>query len=142
MSETYPVTSPADVLDEQVITLATETVKVEKRVVETGRVLVRVKPTAETKEIEVALTDTRADIERVPVGRYVDAYPDVRREGDVTIIPVVDEHPVIVTRLFLREELRLTLSASTRTERHAVTLRSEEADVQRVPGQHTSSNQG
>ena len=44
-------------------------------------------------------------IDRVPVGRFVDAAPPVRHEADVTILPVTEEIVVTERRLILKEEI-------------------------------------
>jgi len=61
----------------------------------------------------------------------VDALPDVRQEGDVIIIPVVEERLVVSKRLVLTEELHVH---RRKVDEHAsipVTLRSTEIAVQR-----------
>ena len=46
-------------------------------------------------------------VERVPVDQFVDEAPQVRTEGDVTIIPVLEERYVLEKRLVLVEELHI-----------------------------------
>jgi hypothetical protein len=47
-------------------------------------------------------------VERVPINRIIDGPMDTRREGDVTIIPVIEEVFTVQKRLMLREEVRVT----------------------------------
>ena len=58
-------------------------------------------------------------IERVPVNRWLSEPASVRYEGDIMIIPVMEEVPVVEKRLRLKEELRVTKRQITtqRTER-------------------------
>ena len=69
---------------------------------------------------------------RVPVNRLVDAVPGVRTEGDVTIVPVLEERFVIVKQLYLKEELHIRHRVETTVERVPVTLRRQTATVERV----------
>jgi hypothetical protein len=47
-------------------------------------------------------------VERVPVNRMLDGPVDSRQEGDVTILPVVEEVFTVQRRLLLKEEIRIT----------------------------------
>ncbi len=46
-------------------------------------------------------------IDRVPVNQLVDEPPVTREEGDVTIIPVVEEVLVVQKRYMIKEEIRI-----------------------------------
>lgn len=117
--------------DEEMLPLAVESVEITRRRVPTGLVRVRVVPETRAESVEVSLQDEDVAVERVPVGRFVDSVPPPRIEGDVTIIPVVEERAVVTVRLFLREEVRLRTDRRTLVERHAMTLRSERVEVER-----------
>lgn len=80
----------------------------------------------------VALEAEQVEIERHPVGREIETVPDVRKEGDVTIIPVVEERAVVVTRLFLVEEIHLRRTRRTETVEVPVTLRRQRAVVEQL----------
>lgn len=136
----YRLTLPRADLDgisaeETVIPVVAEEVEVGKRTVERGRV--RVRKGVETREEEVAIPLVReeVEVERVPINRPVDAPPQPRREGDVWIVPVLEEVLVVEKRLMLKEELRITRRRVEGTARERVTLRTETATVVRVgPG--------
>lgn len=66
-------------------------------------------------------------VENVPVNRIVDGPVSVRQEGDVTIIPVVEEVITIQKRLLLREEVRITRRRSEIREPRRVVLGANEA---------------
>lgn len=51
--------------------------------------------------------DTKVCEERHPVNQMVDAMPDVRREGNRVIVPVVEEKRVLVKKLVVTEEIHL-----------------------------------
>ena len=117
--------------EEEILPLAVESVEITRRRVPRAEVRVRVAPETHREDIDVTLQDTDVAVERVPVGRFVDSMPQVRTEGDVTIIPVIEERAVVTVRLFLREEVRLRTDRRSRVERHAVILRAERAEVER-----------
>ena len=52
--------------------------------------------------VDEMLNHERVEIDRVPIGRPVDAIPPVRQEGETTILPVVEEIIVVERRLILR----------------------------------------
>jgi uncharacterized protein (TIGR02271 family) len=115
-----------------VVPVMEEVVDVHTRPVETGRV--RLHKTVREREevVDPPLLHDEVLIERVPVNRIVEEASPVRSEGDTLIIPVFEEVVVVEKRLLLKEEIHLT---RRRVETHApqrVTLRREEAIVERV----------
>lgn len=116
---------------EKTLPLFGETVTVGTRKVVTGRVKVRVSPGTHDQTVPVTLNEQTVSVEHVPVGRFVDAMPATRVEGETTIIPVVEERAVVSVRLFLREEVHVRAVRTTATVAAAVTLRQETADVER-----------
>ena len=115
------------------IPLYRETLSLSKRQVERGRVRVRVDVRVEERErtFEQVLERHDVEVEHVPVNRVVESVPETRQEGDVLIIPIVEEEVVLVRRLVLREELHVHRRTTRRTEQFTVTLRSERAEVTR-----------
>jgi stress response protein YsnF len=71
------------------------------------------------------------EVTRVPIDRMVDIAPEVRTEGDVTIVPVVEEVLVVEKRLLLKEELHIRRRVETETVEVPVTLRKQRAVVER-----------
>ena len=121
-------TSGGSADDVGVVPLAEERLVVGKQEVERVAATIRLR----TREEEVAFTETLArehvDIERVPVDRIVDALPATREEGDVTVIPVVEE--VLVKRFRVIEEVRIRRRAETVEVSDTVTLRQQQAHVE------------
>ena len=120
---------------EDVLTIAQEQahVSVERR--ETGGVRVRVVTDEGPVLYPVALEAETVEVTRHPVEREVEAVPGPREEGDVTIIPVVEERAVLVTRLFVVEEIHIRRTRSTETVEVPVTLRRQRAVVEQLePG--------
>ncbi len=117
----------------EVIPLVAEQVEIHKTRVETGKV--RISKTVETVQevVDVALQREDVTVERVPVERFVTEAPPVRHEGNVMIVPVLEEVLVVEKRLMVREELRLTTRRTETHEPRTVTLRKETAHVERVP---------
>jgi uncharacterized protein (TIGR02271 family) len=116
---------------ETIIPLYEETLSVAKRQVERGRVRVDVRVVEQEQTLEQILERRDVEVERVAVGRVVETVPETRQEGDVMIIPVVEEEVVLVKRLVLREEIHVRNRATQRTEQFTVKLRSEHAEITR-----------
>jgi hypothetical protein len=74
-------------------------------------------------------------VERRRIGEPVASAPDVRYEGDTMIIPVLEEVLVVEKRLMLQEEIRVTRHRSAVRTPQRVTLRSEQARVERIEGE-------
>lgn len=111
--------------DSEVIPVLQETIRVSKREVETGRVVVRKTVSERDEAVEMLLKQTDVSVERVPVGRVVTEAPASRQEGDVLIIPVLEEVLVTEKRLVLKEELHIRKTTSERTAHEVVRLRTE-----------------
>jgi uncharacterized protein (TIGR02271 family) len=115
-----------------VIPLHDESVTVGKQRVERSRVRVTTRVSEREEMVRHALEQEEATVTRVPIDREIDAHPGIRQEGDVTIIPLVEEVLVVERRLVLREELHIRKSRRTVEVEQPVTLRSEDAVVERV----------
>ena len=117
-----------------VIPVIEEEAVVGKRVIETGKVRVSKRVSEHEEIIDEPLFREEVSVERVPVNQYVDAAPTVRYEGDLMIIPVVQEQIVMQKRLVLVEEIRVRKELVETHQPQTVTLRKEEVDVRRVAG--------
>ena len=80
------------------------------------------------------------EVTRVPVNREVSEAPPIRMEGDITVVPVVEERLVIEKRLFLVEELHLTRTATTEQVEVPTTLRRMRAVVERETPDQQENN--
>jgi uncharacterized protein (TIGR02271 family) len=114
------------------IPLVEERLAVSKREVETGRVRVRVAVDAREELVAAELARDEVEIRRVPINRPLSELPSVRLEGNVTIIPVVEEEIVVEKRLVLVEEIHVARRSTTAEETVPVTLRSERAEIERL----------
>jgi uncharacterized protein (TIGR02271 family) len=137
-TEDINLTSQSKNIEELVVPVLKEELEVHKELRKTGTVRVR-KTVRELQEvINESLSSETADVERVPMNLIVDSPPQVRTEGGVVIIPVVKEELVITKQLRLVEELRVTKRKSTSDYHENVTLRAEEAVVERVDSEDRS----
>lgn len=118
--------------DARVIPVLEERLRVSRRSRETGRatrVRKRVRERLET--LELATQREAVHVERVPVDRPVPGPLPSREEGDVLVIPIVEQRLVVRTEWVLREEIRITRRRHLERERRTVPLRTEVAIVER-----------
>ena len=121
----------ADEQESIAIPLVEERVTAGKRLVETGRVRVRTVLDERSETVAADLLREEIAVERVPVNREVASVPEVREEGGVTIIPVVEERLVVEKKLFLVEEIRLVRNRTSERQELPVTVRAQRAVVER-----------
>lgn len=115
-----------------VIPVVEERLEVSRERVETGRV--RISKSVEAREVVVddPLKRESVRIEHVPINQVVTgAVPQVREEGDVTVIPILEERVVTHTELVLVEEVRIHRDHSEYNDPQRVTLRKEVVSVER-----------
>lgn len=102
------------------------------REVKTGTVRVS-KHVEEVRKIVTApAVHDVVEVNRIPVNRVVDAIPKMREEGDVLIVPVVEEELVVQKRLVLKEEIHIRRKRATERVSKEVTLERERATVERL----------
>ena len=115
-----------------VIPVVEERLEVSRERVETGRV--RISKSVEAREVVVddPLKRESVRVEHVPINQLVTgAVPQVREEGDVTVIPILEERVVTRTELVLVEEVRIHRDHSEYHDPQRVTLRKEVVVVER-----------
>ena len=117
---------------EIVVPLIAEEIVVGKRTVETGGVRVHKTVREDVRTVDEPTISERLDIERVQVNRFVETAPGVRYEGDVMIVPVLEEVVVTQKRLLLREEIRLTKRREEISNPQEITLRREEINFEPI----------
>ena len=116
----------------EVVPVAREELAVGKRTVETGRVVVRKTVSSDPQKVEVPLLHDEIDIERIAIDRVVEELPEQRYEGEVLVIPVLEEVVVVKKQWVLKEELRVTKRAVSAVHEETVALRAEHVDVERT----------
>jgi len=114
------------------IPVVEERAVVRKRKRVTGAVRVRTEVKTAEEVVDAPLAVERVEVERAPLDRWVEAPVPVRQEGDTTVVTPHEEVVVVEKRLRATEEVRITRRTSTRHSPERVTLRREEAVVERL----------
>jgi uncharacterized protein (TIGR02271 family) len=115
--------------EQKVLPVIEEQLDVSKVTVETGAVRVRKIVHEESRTIDMPLTHEEVSITRVPVNRIVEDKFHSRQEGDTLVIPVFKE--VVTRHLVLLEEVRITTRRHVEQEAQQVSVKREEAVVER-----------
>jgi len=115
-----------------VIPVVEERIDVQKRVREAGGVRIHKRVHEEQFVVDEVLSHDEVTVVRVPVNQYVSEPVSVRHENDTMIVPVLEEVLVTEKRLLLREELHVTRRRLSRRQPESITLRREEAVVERI----------
>jgi uncharacterized protein (TIGR02271 family) len=111
------------------IPLHAEEVFVSRREIKKANVQIALITRTREQLIDEELTHVQIEIERVPIGRTIEGVPPVSHEGDITIIPVVEEVVVVERRLVLKEEVRVRRVSTKQQHQQTVVLRQQEAVV-------------
>jgi uncharacterized protein (TIGR02271 family) len=114
----------------QTLPVAEERLRVGKRKVETGRVRVSTRTEERQQPIREELLREEVAVERVRIDRFSDTEPQMRQDGDVLIVPVFEE--VLVKRILVREELRITRKRRVDKVEELVTLKHQNVVVERT----------
>jgi uncharacterized protein (TIGR02271 family) len=118
--------------DDKKIQLVEESLSVDKERMVTGRVRVATATTTVEDFAQASLAGVRVEVTREHIHREIDEVPQMRVEGDTTIIPVVEEIVVVEKRLVLVEEVRIRQITTSEDVTVPVTLRRQTATVERV----------
>lgn len=111
--------------------LVEEELRIDKREVATGRVTVKTVTDVSEEIARATLEGETVEVTRVPVGREVEAAPNISTDGDLTIIPVLEEVLVVEKRLMLKEEIHLRRRATREEVEVPVKLRRQRAVMDR-----------
>lgn len=117
------------------VPIVEEEAHVGKRQVESERVRVSTHTDLVEEHLRETLRTDEVEVMRVPVNRTLEpgeTAPTIRTEGNVTIVPVLEEIAVVEKRLLLREELHILRDTTTETVDVPVTLRKQRAVVERT----------
>ena len=122
-TESVELETVIPIIDEQIVvnkhTVATETVRLQKTIHQ------------RQEFVDVPLTSTSYDVQRVAFDIPIGHLPQVRQEGDTTVYSIVEERPVVTKQLFLIEEVRVTRTMTERIETQAVTLQRQDLEITR-----------
>ncbi len=120
---------PPPTRETKTVPVVEERVDIERREVDGKTVTVSVRPVSEDMEVAEPVRREDVTIERVPVNKVVTERPEIREDGDLTIIPVVEERVRVVRELVLTEEIHMRRTSTSDTHRETVTLRRTEVDI-------------
>lgn len=113
----------------RVLPVMEEQLDIRKVAVETGAVRVRKIVHEESRTVDISLMQEQVSITRVPLGKVVEETFQSRQEGDTLVIPIFKE--VVTKHLVLVEEVRITTHRNPETSTQEITLKREEAVVER-----------
>jgi stress response protein YsnF len=145
--DTLPIMQPPDDMtvreqrgvatdgDHLEIPLLEEQLQVGTHTVELGRVQVRKRVEEQIAQHVVGLRSEELEVERLDVDRIVDEMPEPFMDGDVLVVPVVEEELVeVVVRRQLRVKQELRIRRVAREIEHTidVPLRSEQVEITRT----------
>jgi uncharacterized protein (TIGR02271 family) len=116
---------------ERRIPVIEERARIDKEVVERGVVRISTSVREREEVFAEALQHHEVDIERVSIDKVVDAMPSIRQEGNITVIPVVEERAIVVKQLVLVEELHVHRKTVEEIVQIPVTMQSTEISVER-----------
>lgn len=109
--------------------LTEEVATISKQAVVTGRVTVRTSTELHEEIVRDELADETVEVTRVPIDRVVETVPQLRTEGDVTIVPVIEERMIITKQLVLVEEVRIRRRRTVEHVETPVTLRRQVVEI-------------
>ncbi len=110
--------------------LIAEEISIGKRTVDTGGMRVHKTVREDVQTINEPIIREHIEVERVAVNKFVETAPAIRYEGEVMIVPVLEEVVVTEKRLWLREELHLVKRREEVSNVQEITLRREEISVE------------
>ncbi|MBN9391957.1 MAG: YsnF/AvaK domain-containing protein [Chloroflexi bacterium] len=111
------------------IPIVEEQLNVGKRTVELGALEIRKTVEQVQDNRRLPLTFDQVDVEHVAINRPLDAPLEPHYEGDVYIIPVMEEVLVIEKRLMLKEEVRIRKRQAVSDQQINETLRREYVEI-------------
>lgn len=120
-----------DVVEERALPLVEESLVTQRRTVETATVRVRTVMQQREEVARAEIYRQAVSVEHVAINREIDEVPAPWEDGDVLVIPVVEEILVVEKRLILREEVRVRRRREVDHIEQPISLRAMEALVER-----------
>ncbi len=116
--------------DPAILSLLAESVSVTKRKVLGRKFRVSAQTVSNEEMRETQIDREEINITRVPINQFVEAMPEIRIEGDTTIMPIVEERLFTVKRLFVVEEVHLTRVKQQEIVQTPVQIRRQHAVIE------------
>lgn len=117
--------------EELVVPVLGEELHVEPEKREIGGVRVNKTVQEHQELVDQPVLRERVDVKRVAINQVVNSMMPVRQMGDTMIIPLVEEVLKIEKQLVLKEEIHITKIRTEDRVQQPVTLRREEAQIER-----------
>ncbi|NEN24275.1 YsnF/AvaK domain-containing protein [Cryomorpha ignava] len=117
--------------EKKTIKVHREDFNISKEVVEKGKVTIRKTVKTETSNHEIPLVHEKINIEEITVNKEVAEMPKIRKEGNTTIISVVEEVAVVTKKLMLIKEIHITKEQVEKIENIETALRKESVSIDR-----------
>ncbi|MFL5730956.1 MAG: YsnF/AvaK domain-containing protein [Cytophagaceae bacterium] len=112
------------------IPVVQEEISIDKKVIETGKVIIKKSVTEEETTVNIPLIQEGYDVERKAVNKIVESPPSVRYEDDRIIIPVMREILVVEKRFEIIEEVHVIRHRTEVPQQQQVKLRKENITVE------------
>ncbi|MDQ3706398.1 MAG: YsnF/AvaK domain-containing protein [Chloroflexota bacterium] len=114
-----------------VVPLIDEHLEVRKHWVQSGEVVVRRSVQTSQQTIPVELQYEEVQVDRVPVNRPLGEGEQTQPwwDGEVMVVPVIEEEIVVSKRLVVREEVRISKRKSVRQETVSDTIRNQQLHI-------------
>jgi len=122
---------------EIVVPLIAEEISISVKTVETGGIRVHKIVREDVQTIDEPIIREHIEAERVEINQFVETAPAIRYEGDVMIVPVLEEVVVTQKRLLLREEIHLVKRREEISNPQEITLRREEIRLEKIDSKNT-----
>lgn len=119
--------------DKETIPIAREEVEVSRRIHESGRIRVRKAVRERDAIINEPVLREEGEVKRITINRAIEEPMEARYEGDVLVIPVVEEVLVVRKQLMLKEEIHIRRRSVAVQHTERLRLRSEEVFIERLP---------
>jgi len=123
------------------IPVINEELQVDTRVVDAANIRIIKKVEEETVDVPLVSRMHGYSVEHLEINKYVEAAPPpVRYEGETMVISVMEEEVLVVKRLKLVKEIRLSPLHEEFTKNKRVTLMKERIIIEKRPGNEEGKN--
>jgi uncharacterized protein (TIGR02271 family) len=136
IAKEFTVTSPETIADDGTLKVPVfeEQLHVGTRTVDTGQgIRIEKSVTEQPVDIDQLLRYEEISVKHVPVDKIValEDAPTARYEGDIFIVPVMEEVLVVEKRMRIKEEIHISKTYREERHRETVGLKSETVSVKR-----------
>ena len=122
---------PPEAEQHEAIPLAEEQAEIGTTKVVDSRIRINRSTTTAEKLLEAEMWREEVEIKHIQKNEVLAEgyFPQVRQEGDVLIVPVIEEQVEIIRRHILREEVHIHRMRKSEQFQQSVTLRSQEIEI-------------